>query len=176
MLGERRVSLGLVFSSHFALFIISSLAAISISLFALDLNQSFTLEVVQEGDDTLVDVVAGFGEHSLLRLFLLVSLLCDRRTLGCLLRVGLRRSFALTTFGLGSLFHVFFADPLTLLFKNFLFFLGKLLATGDFLLEKVALSAASCFLGSARIVGLPAGLESLLAVLFVRVLDQSKRL
>ena len=125
---------GLVFGTHLLLFIVSTLSTISISIFAADLDQSLALEVIQEADDSRVDVADWLGKDAFFGLFLLFVLFNDWGTLGSLLGIGLRRGLALTAaLNLGNLFHVLFAYTLTFHLHDLLFLFTELFACGDLL-------------------------------------------
>ena len=126
-------ALGLIFGAHLLLFIVAALTTVGICLFATNLDQSLTLEVVQEADNSCIDVAGWLRKDATTGFLLFFSLISDSSTLGSLLGVRLGRGLALATLNLGNLFHVLLADTLTLLFHELLLLFGEFLTCGNLL-------------------------------------------
>lgn len=163
---------------HLIFLIICALVTVLVLVGAWDFDQAFTLKVFEERDDAGVDVAGGLREDALLRLILILSFhLGGRGSLCSFLWIGL--GWSLTLGALASsrlLFHILLADAFAALFEHFKLLFSQLRARFLLLEKRIALSAPGGLFGTARIGSFPTGLQSLLTVLLVSILDKSERL
>ena len=169
------LSLGLVLGPHLRLLVVCALVTVLVLLGAVDYDQTITLEVVEEGDYSGVDVAGRLREDPPLVLLLVVGLFGLSCSLCSLLRIILGWSLAFGSLRVRCrLLEILLADALTLLLQQLLLLLGGLFTGLDLLEQKVALPATGSPFSATWVSCLPAGLQSFLAVLLVGVLDQGE--